>query len=157
MTVERPNTLAGLVEKRAEISGRIEALQVEMRELIIQLEHLDATIRMFDPDYAIEMIRPKPVPAQYKSFPGDMIRVVLSLLRESPGPLSTKQITLHIMASRGVDTSNEKAFQIFRGRVGALLRHHRSTGVLRSVNSADGSFLLWEVVKDLAERDDVRL
>jgi len=35
MTVERPNTLAGLVEKRAEIAGRIEQLQIEMRELIV--------------------------------------------------------------------------------------------------------------------------
>jgi hypothetical protein len=89
----------------------MEALQVELRELIIALENLDATIKLFDPNYAIENIRPKPVPAAYKAFPGDMIRTVLSLLRESKGPLSTKQITLHVMAARGVDTSDKQAFE----------------------------------------------
>jgi hypothetical protein len=146
MTAERPNTVAGLVEKRGEIAGRIEALQIEMRELIVALEALDATIRLFDPEYAIENIRPKPVPAVYKAFPGDMIRMVLSLLRESPGPLSTKTITLHVMASRGVETSNKQAFELFRGRVGATLRHYRSKGLIRSFVGQDGQFMLWEIV-----------
>jgi hypothetical protein len=39
------HTLAGPVAKRAEIAGRIEALQIELRELIIALENLDATIQ----------------------------------------------------------------------------------------------------------------
>lgn len=56
-----------------------------MRELIVALEHVDATIRLFDSNYAIENIRPKPIPAVYKVFPGDMIRMVLSFLREFPG------------------------------------------------------------------------
>jgi hypothetical protein len=139
------HTLAGLVDKRAEIAGRIEQLQIEMRELILALEHVDATIKLFDPDYAIENIRPKPVPAIYKAFPGDMIRLVLSLLRESPGPLSTKQITLHVMAARGVDSSNKQDFELFRQRVGSMLRHHRSKGLIRSFAGEDGSFMLWEI------------
>jgi len=60
----------------------------------LALEHVDATIQLFDPNYAVENIRPKPVPAVYKAFPGDMIRMVLSMLREASGPLSTKHITL---------------------------------------------------------------
>jgi hypothetical protein len=145
MTVDRPNTLSGLVAKRSEIAGRIEQLQTEMRESILALEHVDATIRLFDPNYAIEHIRPKPVPAVYKAFPGDMIRMVLSMLRESPGPLSTKTIVLHVMAARGVDSSDKQAFHLFRGRVGAMLRHHRAKGVIRSLAGDDGQFMLWEI------------
>jgi hypothetical protein len=136
------HTLAGLVAKRAEIAGRIEALQIEMREMIIALEHLDAAIKLFDPDYAIENIRPKPVPAVYKAFPGDTLRMVLGLLRESKSPLSTKQITLHVMAARGVDTSDKQAFELFRHRVGATLRHHRKKGLIRSFTGDDGQFVL---------------
>jgi hypothetical protein len=47
---------------------------------------LDATIRLFDPDYAVENIRPKPVPAVHKSLPGDSLRMMLALLREAKGP-----------------------------------------------------------------------
>jgi hypothetical protein len=142
------HTLAGLVAKRAEIAGRIEALQVEMREMIIALENLDATIRLFEPNYAIENIRPKPVPAAYKAFPGDMIRTVLSLLRESPGPVSTKAITLHVMAARSINTADKQAFELFRGRVGAMLRHHRKKGLIRSFVGDDGQFMLWEIAPD---------
>lgn len=148
MTVERPNTLAGLVEKRAEIAGRIEQLQTEMRELILALEHVDATIRLFDPSYAVEHIRPKPVPAVYKAFPGDMIRMVLSMLREAPGPLSTKTITLHVMAARGVDSANKQDFELFRQRVGSMLRHHRAKGLIRSFVGEDGQFMLWEIAPE---------
>jgi hypothetical protein len=131
------HTLAGLVAKRAEIAGRIEALQVELREWIIALENLDTTIRLFDPNYAIENIRSKPVSTVYKAFPGDTIRTVLSLLRESKGQLSTKQITLHVMVTRGIETSDKQAFEIFRQRVGSTLRHHRSKGLIRSFSGED--------------------
>ena len=49
MTVERPNTLAGLVEKRAEIAGQIAHTRATLRQLIIDLDHVDAAIRLFDP------------------------------------------------------------------------------------------------------------
>jgi hypothetical protein len=141
----KSHTLAGLVAKRAEIAGRMEALQIEMREMIIALEHLDAAIKLFDPDYAIQNIRPKPVPAAYKAFPGDMLRLVLGLLRESKGPVSTKTIVLHVMAARSVNTKDKQAFELFRGRVGAMLRHHRKKGLIRSFTSDDRSFVLWEL------------
>ena len=46
MTVERPNTLAGLVEKRAEIAGQISHTRATLRQLIIDLDHVDAAIRL---------------------------------------------------------------------------------------------------------------
>ena len=54
MTVERPNTLAGLVEKRAEIAGRISHTRAALRQRIIDLDHVDAAIRIFDPNYNVE-------------------------------------------------------------------------------------------------------
>jgi hypothetical protein len=140
------HTLAGLVTKRAEISGRIEGIQIELRELMIALDALDATIRLFDPNYQVENIRPKPLPPVHKAFRGDLIRMVLSMLREAKGPLSTKQITLHVMAERGVDTADKSAFDLFRKRVGSMLRHHRANGLIRSVPGDDGQFMLWELV-----------
>jgi hypothetical protein len=59
MTVERPNTLAGLVEKRAEIAGQIAHTSAVLRQLIIDLDHVDAAIRIFDPNYKVEGIRQK--------------------------------------------------------------------------------------------------
>jgi hypothetical protein len=75
---------------------------------------------------------------------GNMIRVVLGTLREAKGPLSTKQITLHVMVHRGIDTTDENNFHMFRWRVGSCLRTQRSRGVIRSVPGG-GVFTLWEI------------
>ena len=139
------HTLSGLVAKRAELSGQIEALQVRLRKSLIGLEALDATIRLFDPEYNIEAIRPKPTPAIHKAFPGDILRLVLSLLRDKKGPVSTKEITLHVMVARGIDTNNKNDFRLFRQRVGSVLRHHRANGLLRSVPGPDGLTLFWDI------------
>ena len=51
--------------KRAEIGGQIADARETLRKLIVYLDHVDAAIRLFDPDYDIASIRGKPVhPAQ---------------------------------------------------------------------------------------------
>jgi hypothetical protein len=50
---ERPNTVAGLIDKRRKLAGRIEHVQ---RELIVGLDHVDAAIRIFDPHAGLPML-----------------------------------------------------------------------------------------------------
>jgi hypothetical protein len=137
--------LAGLVAKRAEITGRIEALQVELRELSLALESLDNTIRLFDANYPVESIRPKPVAPIYKAVPGGTLRMVLSMIREAGRPISTRTIVTHVMAAHGITDPDRRTALLFRQRVGSLLRHYRTKGLLRSIKSDDGSFLVWEI------------
>jgi hypothetical protein len=47
---ERPKTVSRLIHKRRKIAGRIEHVQRELRGLVADLDHIDATIRIFDPD-----------------------------------------------------------------------------------------------------------
>lgn len=47
--MEHPNPVAGLIAKREEIASRIEAAQRELRGLVIDLDHIEAAIRIFDP------------------------------------------------------------------------------------------------------------
>ena len=54
-----PHVISALVAKRAEVAGDIENAQEALKKLIDDLEHIDATIRLFDPDYCIEGIKPK--------------------------------------------------------------------------------------------------
>jgi hypothetical protein len=73
------------------------------------------------------------------------MRVVLSLLREAEGSLSTKAITLHVMAQQGVDAADKAAFELWRNRVRSMLRHHRATGHLRAFPAEDGAYMVWEI------------
>jgi hypothetical protein len=53
----------------------------------------------------------------------------------------------HVMVARGIDTSDKNAFELFRQRVGSMLRHHRAKGLLRSFPADDGQVLLWDIVR----------
>lgn len=53
---ERPNTLVGLIEKRATIAGMVKFHRAELRKIICDLDHIDATIRMFDPNAEVSRV-----------------------------------------------------------------------------------------------------
>lgn len=47
--MERPNTVSGLVAKRAELVAYRTSLEAELRKVTSDIDHLDAAIRIFDP------------------------------------------------------------------------------------------------------------
>jgi len=77
--------LTGLVKRRAEVTGEIEAIHERLKGLLVDLENLDATILQFDPTHRVEAIRPRAIrpPADWASR-GQMSRIVLSILRRRP-------------------------------------------------------------------------
>jgi hypothetical protein len=146
MTVERPNTLAGLVEKRAEIAGQIAHTRAALRQLIINLDHIDAAIRLFDPNYDVEGIRQKIPTAAHRALRGDLTGATLDALRDALGPMTTKELARHVMAERGLNTADVSLLQLFTPAHGALLRHQKKRGILRSVKDPKhGKFNLWEI------------
>ena len=148
MTVERPNTLAGLVAKRSEIAGKIDVARETLRQLIVDLDHIDAAIRLFDPDFDIAGIRAKPNhPAQIVRR-GDSIRLILDLLRAATEPLTTKQIALQVMGHRGLNTADDALVLTITRRVGASLRSYKDNGAVRSTKDGRyGKYDLWEIVR----------
>ena len=72
------NVIAGLTRKRAELAGRIEHMQTALRQLIIDLDNLDATLRLFEPDIDLEDIRPKPFPPRNAAFRGEVSWIVFA-------------------------------------------------------------------------------
>ncbi len=51
----------------------------QLRQLIIDLDNLDATLRLFVPDIDLEEIKPKPFPPRNAAVRGELSRIVLSL------------------------------------------------------------------------------
>ena len=81
-----PHVVTALIRKRAEIAGQIEHTQTALRQLIIDLDNLDATIRLFKPDIDLEEIKPRPFPPRHAAFRGEIARIVFAALRQHPGP-----------------------------------------------------------------------
>jgi hypothetical protein len=115
MTTERPNTVSGLVEKHREIAGQIEHTRRQLNRLVADLEAVEHTIRLFDPDAPLG--RAKPVPAKDAAFKGEMRRDVMAALRAAQGPLTSLDIARQAMAVRQLP-DDAKAVIVIRKRLG---------------------------------------
>lgn len=136
--------LAGLIRKRAEIAGELEALQARVAAMFASLDGLDSTIRLFAPDAELDGIAPRRPPARLAALPGQTSRVVVDALREAAEPLTTHALTSLVMASRGLDAEDRALFLLMQKRVLSSLRNLRMRGQVRS-DKRSGSNLRWEI------------
>lgn len=141
-----PNVLHALVRKRAEIAGQIEHNQLALRRLIAELDHLDATIRIFEPSIDVGRIASKPVPPRHAAFKGEVTRIVLKMLREAQGPLTSRDIARQLMTERGLDNNDKELSVLMVKRVCACLRKHRLNGTIQTV-PVEGRLQGWALVR----------
>ena len=138
------HVLSGLVQRRAELAGRINTLQTELHQMQGDLACLDAVMRQFDPEYEVAAIRPKyrraPSPGEF----GAMSRPVLDTLRRVARPVAAPEIAKLVIAERGLDPTDRAMRRNMVKRVGMALRYQRTNGVVREAG-ADGVDILWEL------------
>lgn len=148
MTVERPNTIAGLQAKRAELIKLRARLHSEVKKITCDIDHLDATIRLFDPEADLERVRLNTYATKHRAFKGHMQGFVLGMIRKSGGELSSRQITQAWIEDRGL-RPDEATFQILRKRVGACLTKNTATGVLESrpAEGENGAIKLYRLAR----------
>jgi len=130
--MENEHVIAGLIRKRAEIAGHLEAAQATVRQLVIDIDNVDATIRLFAPDTDLAAIRPKPFPPRHSALKGDLARSILTVMRTASGPLTTGDLALQVMAERGLNAADPRLAQTVRMRVAVSLRNLRVRGTVRS-------------------------
>jgi hypothetical protein len=137
--------VSGLVKRRAELAGEADALKGRLAQIGADLGHLDATIRLFDPDFDLGAIRPKRVRAgDGAAHRGEMSRAVLGVLREASEPMTTAAVVATVMAGRGMDAQDREAVGLMMGRVGMALRRQERNGALRG-ERRPGQAVLWGI------------
>ena len=98
-----------LTKKRAEILWEIEQGQKRVEELKTQLIHLDATLRIFRPDFAAEGLPVKhrrPTKSPYFEH-GEMTARIYDALRENP-VIETADVAVKVMYDKGLDPVNDQ-------------------------------------------------
>lgn len=89
MIMEQSLVVNGLVAKRSELAGEVEHHRQALQRLGEELGHLDATIRLFDPDYDLGFVRPrKRTRRTYWFGAGEYQRLLLETLPGAREPLS---------------------------------------------------------------------
>jgi hypothetical protein len=143
--MKNEHVLSGLIAKRAELAGKIETMQREMRELVAAIGHIDASIRLFDPNADIEDIKPR-LPPRFQAFKGEVSRLVLNALRKAGKPLPVSDLTLAVAAGRAINPDDKPFMRILSRRVGACLRTLRKKKLV-VMTRPPGSLGLWEIAK----------
>lgn len=136
--MENEHVLTGLIRKRAEVAGLLEDAQNRVRQLIIDVDNVDATIRLFAPDIDLEEIRPKPLPPRHAAFRGEIGRAILDALRGSGEPLTTHDLTVRVMTARSLNLADRRLVNTLQKRIGASLRNMRSRERVRSEQGKGG-------------------
>lgn len=120
--------LPGLVRRRAELAGELEASRARTQQLHADLAALDAVIRQFDPAYPVDAIQAKrPRAVAVDAFAG-MGRVVLDVLRLAGGPLTIAAVAERVVALRALDAGSGAVRSAIEASVGRALRHKRPSG-----------------------------
>ncbi|WP_067737850.1 hypothetical protein [Novosphingobium naphthalenivorans] len=140
-------TVRGLIKKRAEIAGRIQALHEESARLVAALDHIDQTLRLFDPEIDFEDMPVKALPPPNAAFRGEFQRSLLEMLRGTQHWQTTEELAVKVMVQRRMNDADRALRVLTRKRVGHALKRLERKGVTVSRRMGKGSMLSWKITK----------
>lgn len=142
------HVVSALRGKRGELAGQIDALQDQLRQSMIDLDHIDCALRMFDPEIELDEIKPKPLPPRHHAFKGQVTRAILAMLR-AEGAMDAKTITIRLMAERELNPNDKTLQKAMNKRIGAALRNLRERQLIQSEKGNVG-LLSWSIKRPAA-------
>ena len=148
------HVVSALVAKRAELTGRIEHFQVQIRQISMEVDHLDATLQLFAPDYDLLSIKPKGIRSTNPWFvKGEISRLALDALRTSATPLSTCDITEALIARKGIVIEGTKERdRLIKSLLCSLqlMRKNGAVNMVGRIKGAGGGPMLWALASPQA-------
>ena len=144
---ERPNTVSGLLAKHKELSDLRERYKAEIKKLTVDIDHLDAAVRLFDPAHDHSGIKEYVV--KHRAQKGSVKRFVLGQFREASEPITSRQITVAWAEDRGLE-ADEATLSILRKRIGACIKSCVTQGLIEDVgwtedHGENGPYKLWRL------------
>jgi hypothetical protein len=143
MEMSESSVISSLREKRSELTGILESLEREAAARRADLEHLAATIGLFDPDnipVAVQPLRRRPRNDWFR--PGECRRRIDDVLREATDPMTTREIVERIMAASHLPSEDPRVRELIQKTVLGSL--NRATETIERTQAA-GS-MAWRVI-----------
>ncbi len=141
MITDRPNTISGLAAKRAELVAYRDQLEDDIRAVTCDIDHLEAAIRIFDPEDSPTARRR--YAAMHRAPKGQSTRFILAQLREADGPLTSRQLAEAWCADRGL-VAKDSTTSMLRKRIGATLTALKGKGLAVQVGHV-GGHIAWRL------------
>ncbi|MDB2415187.1 hypothetical protein N9W34_05385 [Rickettsiales bacterium] len=121
----------GLVKRKEEITTERKRIQLQLKAMAADIEHINATIRIFSPDY-------QAVSQRVKTERGSISRKLFDILRESDKPMTSKEIAIEMV---GADSDE---LRVMVKRIGVTLCNYRKKGKVKS-SMGENNANLWQI------------
>jgi hypothetical protein len=97
------HVISALVNKKAELLGLIEYHQKEIKKLTEVMTHLNASIKVFDPNYNLSSIQSRQFRTKNQIFAhGELSVLIFEVLREAESPLTSAQVADAIKSKKNI-------------------------------------------------------
>ena len=140
--MEHQNVVSGLIRRRQEIADALEKTQATLRQLVHDIDAIDTTLRLFQPDIEIGAVRVKPLARRHAANRNEASRLIFAVLREASKPLTTREMVRAIMEARGMNPADLGMAETMRLRLATSLRKLRHRGKLVS-DKENGRNMRW--------------
>lgn len=140
--------VSGLAARRAELTGQIQEHQTLIERLRVDVAHLDATIKQFDPSFDLRSLRPITKRVRSSLFRhGDALVQVLNVMREVAEPVTSAYIAQTLLVKLGGDA--EQDYNCAAKHVNNALHRLRAKGQVETCGNLPGrvkGLHLWKIV-----------
>jgi hypothetical protein len=152
--VKDERLLESLIEKRAEIAGEVIELEKKLGSHRASLVHIDATLKLLDPDIRLSEIRAKrPMYARSGYFaPGELTRRCNDAARVAgPSGVSAEEVALVALRDKQLDPADETLRSDFIKRIHYAMDRLQRTQIMRRVGKGRG--VRWALREENHEHD----
>ncbi len=120
--------IGGLRDKRAELVGLVDRLEQQLADHRVSLTHLDATMRLFDPDLLLQTTEPQQRERERVSWfrPGECLRAIYDVLREAAQPVTTREVARRVIAAKGITVADDRTQALIQKTILASLSRAKS-------------------------------
>jgi hypothetical protein len=101
------HVVSALMAKRSEVAGAIADFERKTAQQRADLVHVDAVLRLYVPELEPDCIPSRAVRRRNGWFkPGELVRLVLDILRVAPAPMPSRESAAAVMMRRGLDPAD---------------------------------------------------
>ena len=127
------HVISALTSKRSELAGLVAFHSKEIGRIAEEVKALDATIKLFEPEYRINSIKPKRYQRKSQFFKhGEAHKLVLEILRDAKVPISTLVIAEEAQRRKGL-AIDDKVLPAFKASIGGVLARQRTQGLITEI------------------------
>jgi hypothetical protein len=136
-------TVTTLRYKRVQITATIAKYEKRIAQARADLSHINACIAIFEADTAPSDAAPY-IDVHRLFERGEPMRLCKQAL--ASGPKSTKELALHVMAAKGMDTSDKVPAHAVAGRLRHALRQQWRRGLISGEGKIKGA-RIWATIQ----------